>query len=239
MARPQGIHHIAYSTGDMKTQLQFFTQVLGLELVALFWMHGVKGAWHSFLKLNEHSFLSFVHLPAMAHIKGQLGISHAGNAGGPTAGGTVQHLALRVDSPETVLAMRDRIRSHGVPVIGELDHGMCRSIYFAAPEGMVMEVACVGDLQSIEPEAWIDPEVVAKAGISAEELAAMISPPAFERPTVPVAQPEVDAAKPQLVYPNGAYEKLLKTPDEQITRNWSVPEPPIRRDDKRNSEPAN
>jgi catechol 2,3-dioxygenase-like lactoylglutathione lyase family enzyme len=230
MAKPTGIHHIAYATADMKTQLQFFTQVLGMELVALFWMHGVKGAWHSFLKLNDHSFLSFVHLPEMANIAGQIGLSHAGNAGGLTAGGTVQHLALRVDSPADVLEMRDRIRSHGVPVIGELDHGMCRSIYFAGPENMVLEIACVGDLQIVEPAAWVDPEVVAQAGISVEELALMISPPPFVRPAGPVSQPEIDPAKPQLTYPGNAYQRLVRTPDEQITRDWSTPEPPIKQE---------
>jgi len=227
MTKPQGVHHIAYSTGDMKAQLEFFTQVLGLELVALYWMHGVKGAWHSFLKLNEQSFLSFVHLPAMKDLQGEIGISHAGNPGGVTAGGTLQHLALRVGSPEEVLEMRDRIRSYGVPVLGELDHGMCRSIYFAGPEGMVMEIACVGDLQTVEPDAWIDPEVVRHAGISEAELAAMISPPPFVRPEKPVPQPEMDPSKPHLVYPGKAYDRLRAMPDEEMTRDWSVPHAPV------------
>ena len=201
--------------------------MLGLELVALYWMHGVAGAWHSFLKLNEQSFLSFVHLPQMKEIEGSLGLTHAGNPGGVTVGGTLQHLALRVNSPDEVLAMRDRIRAHGVPVLGELDHGMCRSIYFAAPEGMVMEIACVGELQTVEPGAWIDPEVVAHAGISEEELAVMIAPPPFERPVEPVPQPAVEAGKPQLVYPGSAYARLLAMSDADMTREWSVPDAPV------------
>jgi catechol 2,3-dioxygenase-like lactoylglutathione lyase family enzyme len=227
MTRPQGIHHIAFSTVDMKTQLEFFTQVVGMELVALYWMHGVKGAWHSFLKLNEECFLSFVHLPAMTDIKRQIGVTHAGNAGGVSAGGTLQHLALRVESPDAVLEMRDRIRSYGVPVIGELDHGMCRSIYFAGPEGMTMEIACVGELGMVEADAWIDPEVVAKCGISPEGLAAMISPPPFQRPATPVPQPAHDESKPYLAYPGNAWERMRAVPDEQMTRDWSVPHAPM------------
>ncbi|WP_174279448.1 VOC family protein [Sphingomonas bacterium] len=226
MSRPVGIHHIALSTTNMKEQLTFFTQVLGLELKALFWMHGVKGAWHSFLKLNDRSFLSFVHLPAMTEVQSAIGVTHAGNAGGVTAAGAMQHLSLRVDSPDDVLAMRDRIRSHGIAVLGDLDHGMCRSIYFAGPENLVLEIACAGDL-GVEPKSWIDPEVVAEAGISSDELAVMLSPPPFLRPQTPVPQPEHDPAKPFLHYPGGAYARLLAMPDEEFTRSWSVPQPPV------------
>jgi catechol 2,3-dioxygenase-like lactoylglutathione lyase family enzyme len=224
--RPNGVHHLALSTGDMKTQLNFFTEVLGMELVALFWMHGVKGAWHSFLKLNDRSYLSFVHMPQMIDLKGQLGLSHSPNAGGASAGGTMQHLALRVDDQQTLLAMRDRIRSHGVQVFGHIDHGMCQSIYFAGPEGINLEIACQGEL---EPDAWIDPEVVALCGITQDELAAMTSPRPFVRPAVRVDQPPTDPEKPHPVYPDAVYARMLATPDDAFTARFSEPEPPVAR----------
>jgi catechol 2,3-dioxygenase-like lactoylglutathione lyase family enzyme len=224
MTRPQGIHHLALSTADMKTQLQFFTEVLGMELVALFWMHGVKDAWHSFLKLNDQSFLSFVYMPANSDVACELGRSHAANAGGASAGGTMQHVALRVKDEAEVLRMRDRIRSHGVPVFGHLDHGMCKSIYFAGPEGLNLEIACTGEL---EPEAWLDPEVVALAGISADELMRMTSPPLFAPGKSPVPQPEPDHTKPRPIYPDDIYAKMLRMTDEQYTSRFSVPEPPV------------
>jgi hypothetical protein len=43
--------------------------VLGMELVALYWMHGVEGAWHGFLKMNDHSSIAFVQTPAIAKIE--------------------------------------------------------------------------------------------------------------------------------------------------------------------------
>ena len=46
MTKPNGLHHLAISTGDIKRQIEFFSDVLGMELVALYWMHGVQGAWH-------------------------------------------------------------------------------------------------------------------------------------------------------------------------------------------------
>ena len=224
MGKLNGIHHLAISTGKMKEQLTFFTEVLGMELVALFWMHGVKGAWHSFLKLNDQSFLSFVHIPKMLDIKEQVGVSHAANPGAASAGGTLQHLSLRVADQNELLAMRDRVRSHGIGVFGEMDHGMCRSIYFAGPEGLNLEIACPGPLES---DAWIDPEVVALAGISVDELALMTSPPAYELSVTPVPQPAYDAAKPNLRYPDAVLQRMFAMSDEDMLLTSRVPYPPV------------
>ena len=49
MGLPNGIHHLAICTKNIKAQIGFFTDVLGCELKALYWMHGVKGAWHGFI----------------------------------------------------------------------------------------------------------------------------------------------------------------------------------------------
>ncbi len=53
MGLPNGVHHLALNTGDMKAQIEFFTDVLGAELKALYWMHGTNGYFHGFLKLND------------------------------------------------------------------------------------------------------------------------------------------------------------------------------------------
>ena len=103
-----------------------------------------------------------------------LGESHAGNPGVNCAGGAMQHLALKVNDRE-LLAMRDRLRSKGVPVIA-VEHSMCCSIYFAGPENPA-ELSY--SLAPINQEAWIDPEVVALAGISEDELQRYKQPPSF------------------------------------------------------------
>ena len=53
----------------------------------------------------------------------------------------MQHIAFRADTEAELLAMRDRVRSRGINVIGPIDHGMCRSIYFAGPDQMTLEIA--------------------------------------------------------------------------------------------------
>ena len=115
MTKPNGLHHLAISTGDIKRQIAFFSDVLGMELVALYWMHGVQGAWHGFMKLNDRASIAFVQSPQIAAIKPQPGVSHAGNAGAPSAPGTMQHLALNVDNDADLLTLRDRIRSRYRP----------------------------------------------------------------------------------------------------------------------------
>jgi catechol 2,3-dioxygenase-like lactoylglutathione lyase family enzyme len=223
--KANGIHHIALSTANIKNQIAFFSDVLGMELVALFPMHGVPGGLHGFLEGSEHCLISFVQLPANATIEIEYGKTHAGNGASPCAPGTLQHLALNVDSDDELLGLRDRIRSRGINVIGPIDHGMCRSIYFGGPEALTLEIATSS--KPIEPERWIDPETVREAGIDAEELARFKSPTPFERPNEPVAQPPMDPDKPHMRYPKALYAQLLETSDEEIWKNASYPDPPV------------
>lgn len=81
MVKVEGLHHLAICTGDMKTQIEYFTDKLGMELQALYWMHGVENTINTFLCLNDESSIAFVHNPDIAKIEPALGVSHAGNAG--------------------------------------------------------------------------------------------------------------------------------------------------------------
>lgn len=221
---PTGIHHLAFMAGDIKKHIDFFSQVMGCPLVALFDMHGVPGGLHAFLRMNDHSYFSIVQLPAVDDIPVELGRTHAGTGAGVSAAGTLQHLAFGVDTDEALIAMRDRIRSHGVNVIGPIDHGMCRSIYFAGPDHMTLEVAT--SQAAIDPDAWIDPTTLAKAGISAEDAARFRDPVAYAGAS-PVAQPAFDGAKPHMAYPKEAYLKMLAIPDDVLTKTASYTQPPV------------
>lgn len=226
MTRASGLHHLALSTADMKAQIAFFSDVLGLELVALYWMHGAENTVHGFLRLNDRSSVAFVQNAAIAATGRRLGVSHAGHAGGTSAGGTMQHLALRVDSPDELLAMRDRIRARGVNVFGPIDHGMCQSIYLAGPEDLALEISTSDG--PIDADAWIDPEVVAHLDIGAGELAAFRRPADFARPAQPVPQPEPDPARPHLRIPEKAYRRILAMDDATYTARMSQTEPPVK-----------
>jgi catechol 2,3-dioxygenase-like lactoylglutathione lyase family enzyme len=225
MVQPTGIHHIAVMTGDMKKQIEFFSDVVGLPLVAIFDMHGVPGGIHAFLKLDEDCSFSLVQLPDTAEVPATLGITHAGTGAGNSAGGTMQHLAFHVADEAHLLAMRDRIRHKGVNVIGPLDHGMCKSIYFAGPEHLTLEVACPG--MAVTPDRWIDPAVLAKVGISAEEVKGFANPDGYSGESGTVTQPPYDEAKPHMAYPPDQYKMMLAIPDAALAAMPQHNEPPV------------
>ena len=225
MGLPNGVHHLAIATKDIKKQIEFYTQVVGMELVALYWMHGVQKTFHGFLRMNDSSSIAFVQGPEMAAIEGVPGISHARWAADPVAAGVMQHLALNVDTYDDLLAIRDRVRTHGHWVMGPIDHGFCKSIYLAAPEGIMLEFS-TSEGNAIDVEAWIDPEVVALAGICAEELAPYKNPPAFASKGGKVAQPKPDTAKPLMKFPAGR-ERIWTMSDEDVLRTMSETTPPV------------
>lgn len=53
----------------------------------------------------------------------------------------VQHLALKVDSVETLLSTKARLEADGVEVLGPTDHTLFKSIYFCDPNGHRVELA--------------------------------------------------------------------------------------------------
>ena len=222
--QPNGIHHIAIMSADMKAQLIFFTQVLGFPLVGLFDMHGVPGAKHAFLKMDEASYFSIVEMDGIADIPTTIGITHAGTGAGKCAAGTMQHIAFRAPDEAGLLAMRNRIRSHGVGAIGPIGHGFCQSIYFAGPEGLTLEVSCA--VSAVDPARWVDPAVLAACGISGAEAEAMLNPAPCAAEEA-VAQPGYDPALPQMAYPAEVLKMILATPDAAITAQGSYNEPPV------------
>jgi catechol 2,3-dioxygenase-like lactoylglutathione lyase family enzyme len=226
MTKPNGLHHLAICTADMKAQIAFFTDVLGMELVALYWMHGVEGAWHGFLKLNNRCSIALVYSPDIAKAETEIGKTHSGNPGGPAAPGAMQHLALNVDGMDALLAMRDRIRSRGVNVFGPIDHGFCQSIYFAGPENLSLELST--SAAAIDPAAWIDPEVVALAGIGPAELERYKRPAAYAQPAAPLPQPPMDPARPHMRFPEKTYRRMLAMSDADYTARMSETEPPVK-----------
>ena len=222
--QPDGIHHIAIMSADMKAQLTFFTQVMGFPLVGLFEMHGVPGGKHAFLKMADDSFFSVVELAGIAEIPSPIGVTHAGTGAGKCAAGVTQHIAFRVPDEAGLIAMQNRIRSHGVPAIGPIGHGFCKSIYFAGPEGLTLEVSYA--VSAVDPAQWVDPAVLEECGISGDEVQAMLNPAPCLAGGV-VAQPAYDETKPQLAYPVETLKAILSAPDAAITIQGSYNEPPV------------
>src|SRR3546814_15107863 len=125
-------------------------------------MHWVEGAGHGFVQLDESAFLAFCQVPGVEQVESTVGVTHAGTGAGVSAPGTMQHLAMKVGSEEELLALRDRLRTNGVVVMGPLDHGMCRPLYFAGPECLTL--AAAWSRASIAHDRLIDHQVSEAAG---------------------------------------------------------------------------
>lgn len=225
MGLAKGVHHLAICTKDIKKQIEFFTQVVGAELVALYWMHGVDKTFHGFVSLGKSSSIAFVQGPEIGEIQPIKGVSHPAWTAAPVAAGVMQHLALNVDNEADLLAIRDRVRTHGNWVMGPIDHGFCKSIYLAAPEGIMLEFS-TSEGNAIDAEAWIDPEVVKLSGISPAELQRYKHPEPFASCNGAVPNPKVDLANPPMQFPPGR-ERIYSMSDAEIFERMSETTPPV------------
>lgn len=170
---PNSINHIAYCTANMKEQLEFYTSVIGMKLEAIFWMHGVEGAFHAFLTLSPTCSLSFVYHPDIEKLQAVMGVSHVPNTISVVPGGVQQHLAFQMKDVSEVKAMIERVRGFGYMISDLINHDFCESAYMLAHENMWIEFTT-----TTRPfkEVDIDPEVVKLCGISDKELAKMRNP---------------------------------------------------------------
>ena len=66
----------------------------------------------------------------------------------------VQHLALKVDSMDTLQATKARLEAAGIEVVGPTDHTIFKSIYFFDPNGHRLELAA--DVGTPEMYAKLD-----------------------------------------------------------------------------------
>jgi catechol 2,3-dioxygenase-like lactoylglutathione lyase family enzyme len=219
MRLANGLNHLAINTKDIKTQIKFFTEVVGGELCALYWMHGATKTFHGFVRFSDTCSFAFVQSPQTVSSNDEPGHAAADQPG------AMQHVALNVDSEAELLAIRDRVRSTGHWIMGPIDHGFCKSIYMAAPEGIMLEF-CTSDGRSIDEEAWIDPEVMRLAGITAEELEAFKHPKPFVSQGGRVAQPPLDTSKPVLKRPPGG-KAAFSMSDQEVLEKLSETTPPV------------
>ena len=132
----KSLHHVAYRCKDARQTAEFYTKVLGLEYAMALSEDRVPSTgephpyMHIFFRMDDGSYVAFFELPESPEM--------GRDANTPS---WVQHLALRVADEATLLKEKTRLESHGVEVLGPVDHGMCRSIYFFDPNGHRLELA--------------------------------------------------------------------------------------------------
>ena len=132
----QGLHHFAWRCRDAEETRRFYEDLLGLPLVHVIKKDHVPSTGefcpfvHIFFRMRDGSCMAFFDLG-----------DNVAALPSPNTPAWVNHIAVRVGTPEELLAMKARLAAHGVDVVGVTDHdGYINSIYFFDPNGFRLEL---------------------------------------------------------------------------------------------------
>ena len=129
-------HHVAITTKDMEATHEFYSKVMGFNLVRVEKAVPNKHSWakHFFYDTGNGDMLAIweIHDETL-------------NADHPTSISTglglpiwSNHIAFRLDSLEELKNAIDRVNNNGIDVT-EIDHGWCTSIYVNDPNEIMVE----------------------------------------------------------------------------------------------------
>ena len=130
------VHHVTYRCIDARETVEWYEKHLEMKFVLAIAENEVPSTkapdpyMHIFLDAGGGNILAFFELP-----------SYPPMGRDPNTPAWVQHLALEVDSVETLLATKARLEAAGIEVIGPTDHTIFKSIYFFDPNGHRLELA--------------------------------------------------------------------------------------------------
>ena len=136
MSLIQKIHHVAYRCKDAKQTVEWYEKRLNMKFVLAIAENEVPSTklpdpyMHVFLDAGNGNVLAFFELPSQPEMGRDPGMPD-----------WVQHLALKVDSVDTILATKARLEAAGIDVIGSTNHTIFKSIYFFDPNGHRLELA--------------------------------------------------------------------------------------------------
>lgn len=134
---PTMLHHAAWVTHDAGATCDFYTKIMGMELVSSVICGGVESTGddfpflHIFFKLKDGSTFAFFESP---------GLPPAAKPSHP-AYDVFNHVALEVSSPQEVQKWHEWLQHNGVGVVGPTHHEEVISVYFHDPNGLRLEIA--------------------------------------------------------------------------------------------------
>lgn len=146
------MHHIAYRCRDASETADFYEKLLDLPLAHVIVQDRVPSTQaydphcHLFFELADRSYLAFFDVATETEVAQGSNPDWA------------QHIAMELATQEDLQAALERLQGAGVDVLGPVDHGFIRSIYFYDPSGHRLELTCRthgdGDLDRFKAEAW-------------------------------------------------------------------------------------
>jgi glyoxalase family protein len=119
----KGIHSITINLRNADATVKILTDIFQYTFV------GKDGA-RSRYKTNAIEHASIIDIIEMPDGKPGVG-----------AGGTIHHIAFRVEDERTQQVFRDRILSYGLEITNKIDRNYFFSLYFREPGGVLFEIA--------------------------------------------------------------------------------------------------
>ena len=138
----EGFHHVTMVSADAQRTLNFYRDLLGLQLVKKTVNFDLPDTYHLYFgdeTGSPGSLLTFFEWPHAS--RGRFGV------------GGIHHVALGVLDETVQLKWKRRLTDHGVRVGGPYDRGYFCSIYFTDPDGQVLEMATEGPGFAIDEPA--------------------------------------------------------------------------------------
>ncbi len=129
----QGFHHATLVSSDAARTLAFYRDLLGFRLVKKTVNFDLPDTYHLYFGDEQGSpgtLLTFFEWPDAP--RGSWGI------------GGIHHVALGTTDQEKQLKWKRWLTDHGVAVSGPYNRGYFHSIYFADPDGQILEIATEG-----------------------------------------------------------------------------------------------
>jgi catechol 2,3-dioxygenase-like lactoylglutathione lyase family enzyme/GNAT superfamily N-acetyltransferase len=141
------LNHIAIMTRDLDRFIDFYRDVLGMELL---FREDTPNFRHAILGGGALSWLHPVQVP---------GNGHAAASDRMFDRGHLDHIALAAMSPEAFMELRERLVARGASDGGIDDLGAFQTLWFRDPDGMRVELTLIVDpaLREFHAPVRVDP----------------------------------------------------------------------------------
>ncbi len=136
MIKVEKFHHVAYRCADAKETTEWYKDKLNMNLVLAIAENEVPSTkapdpyMHIFLDAGDENVLAFFELPNSPKMDRD-----------QNTPAWVQHIALKVADVDALVSAKEELESKGVDVLGPVNHGVFKSIYFFDPNGHRLELA--------------------------------------------------------------------------------------------------
>jgi glyoxalase family protein len=132
-----GIHHITGITDDIERAGDFYERTLGLRVVKKTFNQDDERTRHYFWARYDGKVVGPYSALTLFGWEGSRYVARPG-------AGQTHHIAFRAESSEQQAEWREHLLSLGIEVTPVMDRTYFESIYFHAPDGLLLEIATDG-----------------------------------------------------------------------------------------------